>query len=68
MMEELSFKTMLLVCFWSCCYGIGLQQKGNITIYGMFPLHNVGATASTIPQLADCTRYDFYISILLKEA
>ncbi|KAI5612307.1 taste receptor type 1 member 2 precursor, partial [Silurus asotus] len=36
--------------------GSELQHEGNITIYGMFPLHNVGSTVSTIPQLADCNR------------
>ncbi|KAB5546272.1 hypothetical protein PHYPO_G00070150 [Pangasianodon hypophthalmus] len=55
-MGELLFETLLLVCFWSCCYGTGLQHRGNITIYGMFPLHNVGATISTVPQLTDCNR------------
>lgn len=56
-MGELLFKILLLVCLWSRCYGTGFQLEGNITIYGMFPLHNVGDTIATKPQLADCNRY-----------
>ncbi|GAA6088687.1 taste receptor type 1 member 1, partial [Tachysurus ichikawai] len=55
-MGELLFKILLLVCLWSRCYGTGFQLEGNITIYGMFPLHNVGDTIATKPQLADCNR------------
>ncbi|TSM04830.1 Taste receptor type 1 member 1 [Bagarius yarrelli] len=54
-MGELMFQIVLLVCFWGSCYGTGLYEE-NITIYGMFPLHNVAATISTIPQLTDCNR------------
>lgn len=60
-MGELLFETLLLVCLWSCCYATVLQFNGNITIYGMFPLHNVDATVLTLPQLADCNRYDLYM-------
>ncbi|XP_060750523.1 taste receptor type 1 member 1 [Tachysurus vachellii] len=55
-MEGLLFKVLLLVCLWSRSYGTGFQLEGNITIYGMFPLHNVGYTIATKPQLADCIR------------
>lgn len=60
-MFRLLFETLLLGCFWSCCDGTGLQNKGDITIFGMFPVHNVARTISTMPQLADCNLYDLYM-------
>ncbi|KAI4896664.1 hypothetical protein NFI96_026149 [Prochilodus magdalenae] len=53
-MGELLYRTLLLVCIWRCCYGTGLQLKGDFTIYGMFPLHNTGQSISAAPGMADC--------------
>ncbi|XP_072553541.1 taste receptor type 1 member 1 [Salminus brasiliensis] len=53
-MGKLVYGTLLLVCVWSCCYGAGLQLKGDFTIYGMFPLHNTGPTISATPCMATC--------------
>ncbi|KAL7864797.1 hypothetical protein AOLI_G00162170 [Acnodon oligacanthus] len=53
-MGELLYRPMLLGCIWSCCYGTGLQLKGDFTIYGMFPLHNAGQTISAAPCMTDC--------------
>ncbi|KAL6482880.1 hypothetical protein MHYP_G00077520 [Metynnis hypsauchen] len=53
-MGELLYRTLLLGCIWSCCYGSGLQLKGDFTIYGMFPLHNAGQTISAAPCMTDC--------------